>query len=277
MPRTQCAGMGPCRLTSWRAGAPGSRGPDAHVRPQPQGSKAVTCVLGHRGEGGRCGGRLPVPVRASAGVAAQRGQSFQGLDSGGKSSTRRLRHNPHPPLAAGCWTPTLHGPGCALCEKDHPQGAGSPRRMSTWRSYNCVPRAVINPGQDTETSTSGSRLTKADRLGREAALGPCWLGKLGHLCSCQVRDRTLGRREETQPPSPNPEWVSVTGSLHWSQPAPLAAEQSCSCGGSGQGWGWNPAQATDPRAKPNPNRVPERHPARSPSDKRPPDRWRGRS
>lgn len=48
---------------------------------QQPGSSELTCVLGHRGQGG-CGRRcFPVSVSAAARVAAQDGQGFQGLHS----------------------------------------------------------------------------------------------------------------------------------------------------------------------------------------------------
>lgn len=93
-------------------GAPPHTGPspqDAAGRRAPE-REAVTCVLSHGGERGRGRRCLPVSVGAPAGVAAQHGQGFQGLDSAGEGDGAGMggwqAHRLSPATGTGWWNPS---------------------------------------------------------------------------------------------------------------------------------------------------------------------------
>lgn len=116
----------------------GMRPPPERVCHDLRGGRGVTCVLGHGGEGGRGGRRLPVPVGAPAGVAAQYGQGFQGLNPEERD----------------------RGQGMVTCVLSHPdrrQWEGTPRPTERSVAHN------HEPGEDAETSPSNTH-DRADRL-----------------------------------------------------------------------------------------------------------------
>lgn len=120
------------------------------------GGEAVTCVLGHGGERGRSGRGFPVSVCAPAGVTAQRGQGFQGLNSaeGKGDGTGMVTGTPWRPHPHGLVEPSPPTIGAGKSEVETSGNAGAGRCLSVRSALGIT---TVSLGQIQKPDTSGVR------------------------------------------------------------------------------------------------------------------------